>query len=98
LKETLKSKRVTTSRCFFAAAFLFAFSCAQAQTTLIIPQIVDGGAWLTTIALTNTSASQTVASLSFFQETGGGDRRVRCRGALQRYSLNVGQGNQSAAK
>jgi len=64
---------MSISRCFFAAAFSFAFSCAQAQSTLIIPQIVDGGAWLTTIALTNTSASQTVASLSFFQETGGGN-------------------------
>jgi hypothetical protein len=66
-------KRTTTSRCFFLAAFLFAFSLAHAQTALIIPQIVDGGAWLTTIALTNTSASQAVVSLNFFQETGGGN-------------------------
>jgi hypothetical protein len=69
----LTSKRVTTSRCLFAAVFLFAFSCAQAQITSNIPQIVDGGVWLTTIALTNTSASQSVVSLSFFQETGGGN-------------------------
>jgi hypothetical protein len=73
LKETLNSKRVTTIRCFFAATLLFAFSSAQAETTLIIPQIADGGAWLTTIVLTNTSASQTVVSLSFFQEIGGGN-------------------------
>jgi len=66
-------KNETTSRCFFLAVFLFAVSSAQAQTSLIIPQIVDGAAWLTTIALTNTSASQTIASLSFFQETGGGN-------------------------
>jgi hypothetical protein len=72
LKEILK-KRVATSRWVLAAAFLSAFSCAQAQITLVIPQIVDGGPWLTTIAVTNTSASQSVASLSFFQETGGGN-------------------------
>jgi len=65
-------KRKTTSRCFFLAAFLFAFSLAQAQTTLIIPQIVDGGAWQTTIAITNTSATQTGVSLTFFQNTSGG--------------------------
>lgn len=34
LTETLQSQRVTISRCFFAAVFMFALSCAQAQTTL----------------------------------------------------------------
>ena len=68
----MELKRKTARRYFLLAAFLFAFSFAHAQTTLIIPQIVDGGAWLTTIALTNTSANQTVVSLSFFQETGSG--------------------------
>jgi len=52
-------------------AGLLACSFAQAQT-LDIPQIVDGGAWLTTIVVTNTSANQAIARLSFYQETGGG--------------------------
>jgi len=33
---------------------------------------VDGGAWLTTIVVTNTGASQANAGLTFCQETGGG--------------------------
>lgn len=37
----------------------------------MISQIVDGAAWLTAIAVTNTSASATTASLSFFQELSG---------------------------
>jgi len=57
---------------FLVASFFFAFSFAQAQA-LVIPQIVDGGPWLTAIAVTNISGSQVVASLSFFQETGGGN-------------------------
>jgi hypothetical protein len=65
-------KRTTASRCFFLAALLFAVSLGQAQIS-VIPQIVDGGPWLTTIAITNTSASQAIASLSAFQETGGGN-------------------------
>jgi hypothetical protein len=52
-------------------ALLFALSLGHAQT-LIIPQIVDGGPWLTAIAVTNIGSSQTTASLTFFQETGGG--------------------------
>jgi hypothetical protein len=43
----------------------------HAQTS-VIPQIADGGAWQTTLVLTNTTASATSVSLSFFQETGGG--------------------------
>jgi hypothetical protein len=50
--------------------FLFAASIGQAQTS-IIPQIVDGGAWLTTIAVTNTGPNAAAASLSFFQEVAG---------------------------
>ena len=50
---------------FLVASFFFAFSFAQAQA-LVIPQIVDGGPWLTAIAVTNISGSQVVASLSFF--------------------------------
>ena len=63
-------KRIITSRCFLPVIFLFAFSVAQAQTSLI-PQIVDGGPWLTTIALTNTSANPVAVGLTFFQENGG---------------------------
>jgi hypothetical protein len=62
----------TASRGLLLAAFLFAFSLAQAQTS-VIPQVVDGGPWLTAIAITNLSANQEIASLSFFQETGGGN-------------------------
>ncbi|HEV3330291.1 MAG TPA: hypothetical protein VG096_04875 [Bryobacteraceae bacterium] len=52
------------------AAFLFAFTIARAQQTLIIPQIVDGGAWQTTIVVINTSSGQTSASLRFYQDIG----------------------------
>ena len=63
---------------FLGAAPLFSFSVARAQVsappqlTSVIAQIVDGGAWATTIALTNTSANPTDVYLSFYQETGGG--------------------------
>jgi hypothetical protein len=63
-------KKQTVRWCLLAS-FLFPYSLAQSQT-LAIPQIVDGGAWLTTIAVTNTSASQTVANLSFYQNSTGG--------------------------
>ncbi len=57
---------------FGAAALLFAFCAVPAWSqALIIPQIVDGEVWQTTIVLTNTSTSSTNASLSFFQETTG---------------------------
>jgi len=52
-------------------SFLFALSLGRAQN-LVIPQIADGGGWQTTLVLTNTSASATTASVSFFQETSGG--------------------------
>jgi hypothetical protein len=52
------------------AGFLCASSLAHAQ--LIIPQIVDGGAWVTTLVITNTGVGQAAASLSFYQEIGGG--------------------------
>lgn len=63
----------------FGAAFLLRFSVAKAQTsapeqvTSVVAQIVDGGAWATTIALTNTSANATEVYPSFYQETGGGN-------------------------
>jgi hypothetical protein len=64
-------KQITTGRSLFMAAFLFALSVAQAQTTSVIPQVVDGGSWLTTIAVTNTGAATANASLTFFQELAG---------------------------
>jgi len=58
-------------RCFFGTVFAFAMAVGHAQTS-VIPQVADGGAWQTTLVLTNTTASATLASLSFFQETSGG--------------------------
>jgi hypothetical protein len=43
--------------------------CAQG---LVIPQAPDGAGWRFTVVLTNTTASDTTASLLFFQETAGG--------------------------
>ena len=60
------------------AAFWMALPAARSQTSTppqlvtIVPQIVDGGAWVTTLALTNTTTSPTQVGLSFYQETGGG--------------------------
>src|SRR5437764_143078 len=53
------------------AAALFLTLCAASARSqpLIIPQVVDGEVWQTTIVLTNTSSSTAHASLSFFQET-----------------------------
>jgi hypothetical protein len=64
-------KPITARPCFFLAAFFLACSFAQAQTSSIIPQIVDGGPWVTTIVVTNTGANTANASLSFFQELVG---------------------------
>ncbi len=50
----------------FMMLFSFALSVGSAQT-LIIPQIADGGAWQTELALTNTGTTATTVSLSFFQ-------------------------------
>jgi hypothetical protein len=50
---------------------LLALSFGSAQT-LTIPQVADGGGWQTTLVLTNTGASATTASLSFFQSVAGG--------------------------
>ena len=63
---------------FSSVVPLFAFPLASGQVsgpptlTSYIAQIVDGGAWATTIALTNTSSNPTEVYLSFYQETGGG--------------------------
>jgi|SRR5579872_3612489 len=47
-----------------------ALTCANAQQ--VIPQVADGGGWRSTLVLTNTTSSATIASLSFFQDTSGG--------------------------
>jgi len=64
-------KKQAVQRYLLLAASLFASSLIQAQTTVSnIPQIVDGGPWQTTIAVTNTGSTPAAASLSFWQETG----------------------------
>jgi len=71
---------------YFLGAFSFAFSVAHAQCAgtgaaeVIIPQIVDGGGWVTTIALTNLNPTSATTGLALFQETGGG--------ATQPWNLN----------
>jgi hypothetical protein len=51
--------------------FPLAFSLGRAQTQ-IIPQIADGGAWQTTLVLTNTGTTTATASLTFFQSAANG--------------------------
>jgi hypothetical protein len=71
-------KRDVTRLSFLGAALLFASSVANAQCAgtggpgTVIPQIVDGGAWVTTIVLTNPSSIQETINLVFFQDAGGG--------------------------
>jgi len=61
------------------ALSLLGLSRAEAQVSAppalvsIIPQIVDGGVWATTIVLTNTSPNPTNVSLSFYQGSGSGN-------------------------
>ena len=52
--------------------FPLTLSLGHAQTQ-IIPQVADGGAWQTTLVLTNTGATSATASLTFFQSNGNGD-------------------------
>jgi hypothetical protein len=63
-------KREDIVRYLAIAALLFTAALGHAQT-LIIPQIADGGAWQTTLVLTNTTSTATSVSLSFYQETNG---------------------------
>jgi len=44
----------------------------QSAQTLIIPQVVDGGGWQTTVVLTNRTANPALASLSFRIDTTAG--------------------------
>jgi hypothetical protein len=65
--------RKSTAYCRTCVLFLAALAgpvVARAQT--VIPQIVDGGGWQTTMVLTNTSSSSAQISITFNQETGGG--------------------------
>jgi hypothetical protein len=56
---------------FLLPALFTVSSLAQAQnSTLNIPQIVDGGPWQTTLVVTNTGTTPASAGLAFFQETG----------------------------
>src|SRR5215471_17916382 len=52
------------------AALVFAAGAAHAQ--VVIPQVVDGGGWQTTIVITNTTAGTAAATLAFFQDAGSG--------------------------
>ncbi len=51
--------------------FIVLTPAASAQT-LVIPQIADGNGWQTELVLTNTGATATTVSLSFFQSTANG--------------------------
>jgi hypothetical protein len=77
---------------FPLVTLLFASTLAHAQTT-IIPQVVDGGAWLTTIVLTNTSANSATADLTFSQEISGAST-----GATQPWPLNFVEINSAQAQ
>lgn len=55
---------------YFGAALLFWATSCRAES-LIIPHVVDGGGWQTTIVLANISLTATTASLGFLQQTGG---------------------------
>jgi hypothetical protein len=60
------------SRAVFGV-LLFGLSLfGQSAQTLILPDVVDGGGWQSTIVLTNMSASPASATLSFNSDTTGG--------------------------
>ena len=85
MKQTTPTRFSTAAATFFAA-----LSLGQAQS-LVLPQIVDGGGWQTTIVLTNTGSSPTSANIAFFAETGGGATQSwtppLLEGTTQTYSL-----------
>ena len=56
----------------FSLLLLATFISGTASAQIVIPQIADGGAWQTTMVLTNTSGSATTAGITFFQETTAG--------------------------
>lgn len=56
---------------------LFSLSYVSAQVQVssqvqVIPQVADGGGWRSTVVLTNTTASDTTATLTFYMDTTGG--------------------------
>ncbi len=53
------------------AVLLFFCSAPSWAHALVIPQVVDGEVWQTTIVVTNTTAATAQASLNFFVETSG---------------------------
>jgi len=57
-----------TLSCLFLGLPLF----GQSAQTLIIPDVVDGGGWQSTIVITNSSTNSAVANLSFYTDTAGG--------------------------
>ena len=54
-----------------AIGLLTAVPVCMAQS-VVIPQVVDGGGWRTTIVIVNTTAGTTSASLNFYMDTSGG--------------------------
>jgi hypothetical protein len=64
-----------SSTTYFKSLFFFLLACASgfiARAQPVIPQIVDGGGWQTTLVLTNTTSSSAQVTIAFNQETGGG--------------------------
>ncbi len=62
---------------------------ANSTVTSVVPQFVDGGGWQTTLVLTNTTASAATASLSFYQETGGGSTAAWTPAFLESSTQNL---------
>jgi hypothetical protein len=60
------------SRAVFGAALFGLPLFGQSAQTLVLPDVVDGGGWQSTIVLTNMSASPASATLSFNSDTTGG--------------------------
>ena len=48
----------------------------QSSQVLIIPDVVDGGGWQSTIALTNSTGSPANATLTFHSDTAGGGTQI----------------------
>jgi len=66
--EAMKHFASATLSCLFLGLPLF----GQSAQTLIIPDVVDGGGWQSTIVITNSSTNSAVANLSFYTDTAGG--------------------------
>src|ERR1700722_2020922 len=66
----MKMKNHSSTVFVFLTAVLFTPLFAEAQA-VIIPQIADGGAWQTTLVLTNTSAAAQSVNMTCNEEIGG---------------------------